>query len=564
MQALTIHNYKQLQPWIQTYGWQEYNSNIVTMLMWNKTYPMYFKIYDHFALVCFEYNNEKHWLMPYSKKEYLKEALNTLLAYSNEHNIPCMLHGVTKEAKRQLELLFKDEIYFEHHERAGDYVYDRFQQQSLSGKKMQKRRNHFNAFLKEYEGRYVYKPIEKEDFASIYALVEKWKDGKEDTDSIHNEKEGLDFLLTHYDEFNLKGGCIYIDGVLEAFNIASNISDTMLQIHVEKANKNIRGIYVAIVKFLLETLDDDILYINREDDMGLDSLRKAKKDMKPLYKERKHLVVFDKIVITHPTDDDLDEMEELWLGRFADENEITTKFFFSNIMKKEDAYLLKNSTQIMGMAFINRWPMAITKNIEEVLFLEGICIHKDFEGCGYMKKLVSSIIAFYPDHTFALQAYNWDIYRSLNFKETHYLKISKLPLLQEESILWCDANPETMNRIYTTFTLHRNGYRIHDISYYKNFFLPYMKACNIQVKMYEDKGYICFYEKDDYVFVNVIHAIDQKSMLKMLATLQNMYPNAIYVQHAQDLVFSNEENTHIALMMLPYKQIDHTYINEMI
>ena len=68
----------------------------------------------------------------------------------------------------------------------------------------------------------------------------------------------------------------------QAFNITSLVSHDTIQIHVEKANKQIRGLYIAILKLFLETLDDEVLYVNREDDMGLPELRKAKTDMQPI------------------------------------------------------------------------------------------------------------------------------------------------------------------------------------------------------------------------------------------------------------------------------------------
>ena len=61
-------------------------------------------------------------------------------------------------------------------------------------------------------------------------------------DSISAEDTGIHLLLEHIKELPIEGGCIYIDGRLEAFNIASRLSKDMIQIHVEKANREIRGL----------------------------------------------------------------------------------------------------------------------------------------------------------------------------------------------------------------------------------------------------------------------------------------------------------------------------------
>ena len=68
----------------------------------------------------------------------------------------------------------------------------------------------------------------------------------------------MKLLLSNYEKLSLRGGCIYIDGQLEAFLIASYLSKDTIQIHIEKANSEIRGLYVAILKHFLETLESDV------------------------------------------------------------------------------------------------------------------------------------------------------------------------------------------------------------------------------------------------------------------------------------------------------------------
>ena len=93
MERLTIENYKQLEPYIKDADYNEYNSNIVTMLMWQGSYPVYFSCYEHFALV---YNKMPHrepvWLMPYCKKEYRKEAVDKKKELSEQEHISFEIH----------------------------------------------------------------------------------------------------------------------------------------------------------------------------------------------------------------------------------------------------------------------------------------------------------------------------------------------------------------------------------------------------------------------------------------------------------------------------------------
>ena len=568
MELLSFDNYYKLKPWLKMGGWKEYNSNIVTMLMWKDTYPMYFKIFDHFALVCFSNKYGKHWFMPFCKKEYLKDALDTLLVCSKEYKIPAILHSVTKEAKKLLEEYYEGKIYFEHHERGEDYIYDFKQQATLSGKKMQKRRNHYNAFIKEYGNRFEYHTIQNEDIPHIYELLEFWKKSKENTetdlDSIKKEEVGIHDLLDHFEELELIGGCIYIDGVLKAFNIASMIDEEMLQIHIEKADASYRGLYVAILKHLLSSVSNNIHFVNREDDMGLPSLKKAKHDMHPIYKVKKYLAVFDEVELRNPRQDEIAEMKCLWKDRFEDENEDTTNFFFEHIFKQKDAWILRNSESIMGMAFVNRWQMSFQQEEKTVAFIEGVCTHEDYEGCGVMKKLINHILKEYKEMPIALQAYNWDLYRSFGFKETHYLKENRIDDVIEGSIVWSTPKAETMQNIYKEYTEYKDGIRLHDSNYYKDFFLPYMKACGIHVYQYEDKGYICFYEKEDVLYIQTLHYCDENAMMRMLATLQKEFHKPLIVNTDMNTILSSKSTKKIALMMLDKEGKDNYYCNELI
>ena len=283
MKQLTLNNYQELVPYLEMANYREYNSNIVTMLMWNNLYHMYFETTNTYALLCSKDEKGILWLAPHCKKEHRKEAMQRMMDISKEEGVSFSICALVKEFKDWLLEEYPLQFTIENVVDAQDYIYDRMQQQSLSGKKMQKRRNHYNAFLSTYEHRMEYKKLEDCDHEEIFQVLKHWQAEKEnrESSSIQAEEKGIQFLLSNFDELSLCGGCIYLDGKLEAFLIASRLADDMIQIHVEKANRHIRGLYVAILKHFLETLEDDIKYINREEDMGIEGLRKAKLSYHP-------------------------------------------------------------------------------------------------------------------------------------------------------------------------------------------------------------------------------------------------------------------------------------------
>ena len=90
---------------------------------------------------------------------------------------------------------------------------------------------------------------------------------------------------------------------------------------IEKANSEIRGLYVAILKHFLETLESDVLYINREEDMGLEELRKAKTNMHPIYKVKKFTAHQSSLQLQQANDTWLPQIKQLWIEQFKEESE---------------------------------------------------------------------------------------------------------------------------------------------------------------------------------------------------------------------------------------------------
>ena len=79
---------------------------------------------------------------------------------------------------------------------------------------------------------------------------------------------------------------------MEAFTIGSY--DPVLKvaaIHIEKANPEIRGLYPYINQQFLLNEFSDALYINREDDMGIPSLRRAKESYYPTTLAKKYSII---------------------------------------------------------------------------------------------------------------------------------------------------------------------------------------------------------------------------------------------------------------------------------
>lgn len=231
--------------------------------------------------------------MPLCRDEDLAYCFERVRCYFNEvlHK-PLFIKLADEEAIKVLAL--KDEEYLVREETDfKDYLYDGEAMRSLAGKKLHKKKNHYNSFVREFAGRYEYRNLTPEDRGHIFRFLERWREtkGVEVEEHLDPEVEGIHNILKNLEILKVQMGGIFIDGTLEAFSIGSyNSAEDMAVIHIEKANPEIRGLYQAINREFLVHAFPEAALINREDDLGLPGLRKAKESYYPCGYARKYLV----------------------------------------------------------------------------------------------------------------------------------------------------------------------------------------------------------------------------------------------------------------------------------
>jgi len=227
--------------------------------------------------VCSDENVEKYFLMA---KEYFNQELKTKL----------VMYTVDEKLVEQLKLP-ESRYTVEEDRRYFDYVYDAAALRTLAGKKYHKKKNHINAFHKEYDGRYQCRIMTQSDAGLISEYLDKWHGMRKIDDEYHRDEYelcGIKELVAHSDNINMDMFGIFIDGELEAFTLGTYLKrEETAYIHVEKANPEIRGLYPFVnQQFLIQCFPTAKL-VNREDDMGLEGLRKAKMSYNPCYMAKK-------------------------------------------------------------------------------------------------------------------------------------------------------------------------------------------------------------------------------------------------------------------------------------
>lgn len=528
MRPLTIYDYNEIKPYLDLANYEGYNSNFVTMMMWNHEYHIEYEIHDNFLILLHRYKNEQFWAMPFTNKEYYKDAIDYMIYYSHKHGFPFKIDCATKDFVIELKKIYNNKFLFVRTRDNDDYIYDKYMHLTLSGKKMQKRRNHYNSFVKQYPN-YEYKEINSiADFNIVLECISSWGKDKETlTESMISEVYGIMYLLSCKELLNIKAGGIYINNQLEAFIIGSPLNHKTIQIIIEKGNRNIRGLYPAILKEFLEHNYKDYNYINREEDMGLENLRKSKKALNPIKMIEKFQIVENNITFCKAVDEDLNDIKELWLNIFEDETIESTEFYFKNCYNKDNTYLLKNNDEIVSGMQIVPYQMMINNKQEDNYFILGVFTKKEYQKQGLMKKLMNKVLSLdiYRNKRIYLQAYNPEIYKSFGFIPSHYHNVYEPDYnfysKQEHDIIIKDFNSEMLVLLYNKYVENFDEYRYRDSNYYE-WYIERTRSFNQNIAVFkhnnEIEGY-AVYSINDLLYVSEIIYVNHEALERMISTL---------------------------------------------
>ncbi len=263
-------------------GIEESNHNIVNLFQWRRQYPLWKLVTDEYLLLLGIHKGVLFMYMPLCAPEFFSDAILKGKEIFKQSKVPFELSCYTKEGVAKVLEILPDTQFVKERD-AFDYVYEAEKLRTYSGKKLQKRRNHINAFMKEYEGRFTYEEIDGANLEEVKTFLTHWKENENQDEYFKFEKQGAMDILACYGLLPWQGGVIRIDKKICAFVIGSMTSERMVQINIEKADDSYRGLYQVVEKEFLNRHFLGATLVNREDDMGNEFLRAAKMALAPIY-----------------------------------------------------------------------------------------------------------------------------------------------------------------------------------------------------------------------------------------------------------------------------------------
>ena len=171
-----------------------------------------------------------------------------------------------------------------------DYVYDKEAIINLKGNKHRQNRRWLNKFLSSYN--YEFNLLLGEWIEKTKELQLEWciMRGCEEDEGLKDEQNAINEALNHFNELNFNGGIICVDNKCVAYTFGEMLNPDTLVIHIEKAHMNYEGSYQAISNLFLKNCCQNAVYVNREQDLGISGLRRAKESYKPHHMVKKSII----------------------------------------------------------------------------------------------------------------------------------------------------------------------------------------------------------------------------------------------------------------------------------
>ena len=219
---------------------------------------------------------EFSYLYPFGRGD-VRPVIEAMMEDAREHRVTFTISLILEPMKEELETLFPELFVYSEERAYFDYIYTQESLSTLRGRQLSGKRNHINAFKKMYPD-WSFEKITAENIAECWQMNEEWSARNEMSlgSGLLKERSALKSAFEHFFEENLVGGLIRVNGKVIAYSMGHPLNRDTFVVHFEKAFDDIRGAYQMINQQFALHCCEGYSYINREDDTGLEGLRKAK------------------------------------------------------------------------------------------------------------------------------------------------------------------------------------------------------------------------------------------------------------------------------------------------
>lgn len=235
---------------------------------------------------------EFSYLYPFGRGD-VRPVIEAMIQDAENNKVSFNISLILEPMKAELETLFPGRFAYEEERAYFDYIYTRESLAELKGRQFSGKRNHINFFKKQHPD-WTFEKITAENLDECWQMNEEWSRENEFSlgSGLLKERAALKAAFDHFFEEGLVGGLIRANGKIVAYAMGRPLNSDTFVVHFEKAFADVRGAYQMINQQFALHCCEGYTYINREDDTGMESLRKAKLSYFPCILLKKYNVRF--------------------------------------------------------------------------------------------------------------------------------------------------------------------------------------------------------------------------------------------------------------------------------
>lgn len=274
---------EQITMYLRKYPSRCCDRTFANILLWCEHYHVDFAEYKN-TLLFRDIEAESSFAFPAGEDTDAKAVIEELMEWAEAEDREFCLYEITRENQEKLEEWFPGTFEVEYDRDSADYIYETEKLATLAGKKLHSKRNHINKFKLTNEGKWSYESLTDANKEECLAMADEWcrVNGCTEDPTKKAELCVAKNSIKLMKELDLTGGVLRLDGKVVAFTIGEPINEDTFVVHIEKAFAEVDGAYPMInQQFVANELYGTYQYVNREEDLGIEGLRKAKLSYKP-------------------------------------------------------------------------------------------------------------------------------------------------------------------------------------------------------------------------------------------------------------------------------------------
>lgn len=247
--------------------------------IWKKVYDICVAKVNGFYVARFTDGEGTSFMYPAGVGD-ISKTIDTIIDHCKEADQPLIFSGMIDSQQQELSRLYPNRFNIQQNRDMADYIYLRESLATLAGKKLHGKRNHIKRFK---DNDWCFEPINDDNIDECVAMNKQWCILNNCNEDPQKQLEAcaVKRSLKYFNELEFFGGLLRVDGEVVAYTIAERLSVNTVVVHIEKAFSSVQGAYPTINQEFILNMASEYTYVNREEDMGVEGLRKAKMSYYP-------------------------------------------------------------------------------------------------------------------------------------------------------------------------------------------------------------------------------------------------------------------------------------------